>query len=285
MTESSLFQAGERFAQVIRPLSDQELETRWVWGDYDEGVRFACFRTYEQLRQLAAQLVAARSQSGPPFSLAERALAGYHTAYRDLQVLLAGVSDEQARIPPAEGEWPLFTIVDHIVEAKRGFFAVNSDTLQGIRAGEAQPREMNEESWVAFWAGDDYRRVSESGGLAELLAYFDRLHGRILHGLGDISDEEIRRPARFWEKDLMPVQFRLHRFESHLRQHTVQVEKTLDALLGPPAEARRLLRLIYAALAEAEGAVLNAPETGLEMQVEVAGEIVQRSEEIAGLIE
>jgi hypothetical protein len=62
------------------------------------------------------------------------------------------------------------------------------------------------------------------------------------------------------------------------------VEKALDAIEGPPSEARRLLRLIYAALAEAEGAVLNAPDTGLEMQGEVAVEIAHRSEEIAGLI-
>ena len=83
----------------------------------------------------------------------------------------------------------------------------------------------------------------------------------------------------------MTVQFRLHRFDSHLRQHTVQVEKALDALGGPPSEARRLLRLIYAALAEAEGALLNAPGTGLERQQEVARQIVERSAEIARLTE
>jgi hypothetical protein len=284
MPESSLVQAVERFAQVARTLPDQDLETRWVWGDYDEGVRFAFFRTYEQLRQLAAELLAERSRVGPPFTRAERALAGYNAAYRDLQALLAGTDDEKARVAPAEGDWPLVTIVDHIVEAKRGFFAVISHALQGIRAGKNQPREMTEESWVAFWAGDDYRQASESGSLGELLAYFDRLHGRVLRGLADISDEEIRRPSKFWEKDLMPLQFRLHRFDSHLRQHTIQVEKALDAIEGPPSEARRLLRLIYAALAEAEGAVLNAPDTGLEMQGEVAVEIAHRSEEIAGLI-
>ncbi|HEX9617774.1 MAG TPA: DinB family protein [Anaerolineales bacterium] len=285
MPELSLFQSVEQFAEVAHPLSDADLETRWVWEDYDEGIRFAFFRTYEQLRQLAADLVVQRGQAGPPFSSAERALAVYYAAYRDLQALMTGVSDEQARVPPAEGEWPLVTIVDHVVEATRGFFAVISYTLQGIRAGESKPRELSEESWIAFWAGDDYRQASESGKLSELLAYYERMHRRVLRELGDISEDEIYLPSVYWETNPMTVQFRLHRFDSHLRQHTIQVEKALDALGGPPSEARRLLRLIYAALAEAEGALLNAPGTGLERQQEVARQIVERSAEIARLTE
>jgi hypothetical protein len=281
MPAISLYQAVKRFTIAAHPLSDQDLEVRWVWGDYDEGVRFAFFRTYEQLCQLAADLVAERSRVGPPFTRAERAMAGYHAAYRDLQALLAGIGDEQARVPPAEQEWPLVTIVDHVVEAARGFFAVISHTLQGIRAGESQPREMSEESWVAFWEGDDYRQASESRSLSDLLACYDRLHRRVLLELGSISDEEVHRPSIYWETAPMPLQFRLHRFDSHMRQHTIQVEKALDALGGPPSEARRLLRLISAALAEAEGAILNAPETGLDWQEEVAREIASRGEEIA----
>ena len=30
----------------------------------------------------------------------------------------------------------------------------------------------------------------------------------------------------------MPIEFRLHRFDSHLRQHTIQAEKTLAGLVG-----------------------------------------------------
>jgi hypothetical protein len=82
----------------------------------------------------------------------------------------------------------------------------------------------------------------------------------------------------------MSLQFRLHRFDSHLRQHSVQAEKALAALDGPPSEARRLLRLVYAALAEAEGYTIGAPETGQDLRDGLAREIAGRSAEIAGYL-
>lgn len=78
----------------------------------------------------------------------------------------------------------------------------------------------------------------------------------------------------------MPVEFRLHRFDSHLRQHTVQVEKTLDMLNLQPNEARRLLRLIYTALAEVEGTAIGALGFGLEQRAALAGKIAKRTDEI-----
>jgi hypothetical protein len=78
----------------------------------------------------------------------------------------------------------------------------------------------------------------------------------------------------------MPVEFRLHRFDSHLRQHTIQIEKTLGLLGHYPTEAVRLLRLIYASLAQVEGALLGASETGTAEQDRVADTIHTRLQEI-----
>ena len=50
----------------------------------------------------------------------------------------------------------------------------------------------------------------------------------------------------------MPLRFRLHRFEEHLRQHTIQLDKTLLGIGRPPTEAHRLVRNIYNALADVE---------------------------------
>jgi hypothetical protein len=60
----------------------------------------------------------------------------------------------------------------------------------------------------------------------------------------------------------MPLRFRLHRFEEHLRQHTVQLDKTLAAIGRPPTEAHRLVRNIYNALADVELANEAAEELG-----------------------
>ena len=68
---------------------------------------------------------------------------------------------------------------------------------------------------------------------------------------GDVTDAEIDAPAWFWDGP-MPLRFRLHRFEEHLRQHTIQLDKTLAGIGRPPTEAHRLVRNIYNALADVE---------------------------------
>jgi hypothetical protein len=77
----------------------------------------------------------------------------------------------------------------------------------------------------------------------------------------------------------MPVQFRLLRFDSHLRQHTIQVEKTLEATGRGPNEARRLIRILYAALAELEAALLGFQPEGAQIQALARG-LASRTEEI-----
>ena len=79
----------------------------------------------------------------------------------------------------------------------------------------------------------------------------------IRRGLSDINHrfEELALPSMYWEEYQLSLRFRLHRFDSHLRQHTVQVDKALVEIGQAPTEARRLLRLIYAALAAAFGAI------------------------------
>ena len=77
------------------------------------------------------------------------------------------------------------------------------------------------------------------------------VHIRNLRELGDISDDEIEALAWFWD-GAMPLRFRLHRFEEHLRQHTIQMDKTLVGIGRPPIEAHRLVRNLYNALADVE---------------------------------
>ena len=88
----------------------------------------------------------------------------------------------------------------------------------------------------------------------------------------------------YWEGYDMSLRFRLHRFDSHLRQHTVQIEKTLEGIGRPPTEAKRLLRLIYAALAEAEGATIGAWDAEAALWQEAAETVAARAKEIAGIL-
>jgi hypothetical protein len=281
-----LYRAVGQFAWATQGVADPELERAWAWGAYDsEGVRFAFFRTYEELRELAARTAAGRSARGPAVSAAQRILAQYHSAYRDLEAALLNVAPEQATRPPAEGEWPVRQVVAHITGAEVGFYGVVKYALERHRSGDGRPAEIPDEAWddLAGETEESFRAMME-GSLDSLRAYHAALHERVLAEFAGIGDEELDLPSMYWEGAELSLRFRLHRFDSHLRQHTVQVDKTLDGIGRAPSEAVRLLRLIYAALAEAESAIIGAWETGAALRDEVASAISARADEVAGIL-
>jgi len=286
MLETSLYRAVGQFAGVTQGVPDAKLDREWAWGAYDsEGVRFAFFRTYEELRELAVRTAAERSARGPRVSSAQRILAQYHSAYRDLEAALLGIGPEPAVQAPAEGEWPVRKAVAHITGADLGFYGMVKYALERHRTGDGRPAEIPDEAWddLVGETEESYQALME-GSLDSLRAYHAALHQRVLSEFSGIGDEELALPSRYWEGTDMSLRFRLHRFDSHLRQHIVQVDKTLERIGQSPNEARRLLRLIYAALAEAEGATIGAWEAGAALRREVAGAISGRASEIAGIL-
>ena len=286
MFSSSLAHAVERFAEITQGVADPDLDREWVWGAYDaEGVRFAFFRTYEDLRELAARTAAERNAHGPAMSTAQRILAQVHTAYRDLQAALLGIGpDDEDRAPAAE-EWPLRKVVAHIIGAELGFFAVAKYALDRHREGDWRPAEIPDEAWEPLF-GEDIALIEArlDGPLAGMRPYHEALHERIVREFDGIGEEELALPSIYWEGYELSLRFRLHRFDSHLRQHTVQIDKTRESIGRSPNEAQRLLRLIYAALAEAEGATIGAWEIGAELWQGTAETISTRTDEIAAIV-
>jgi len=275
-----LYGAVSQFARLGHHFSEGDLEKPWAWQDYDDGVRHAFFRTYEELRELAAVLGTSRAQSGTPPSTAQRILAQYHGGFRDLQAILIGLSDQEAEIEPEEGVWPVREVVTHTVRAERIFLAITQDALERVRSQDGRPLEMSDEAYDLFIRGDRLEGLLESGApLTQLMAYYSELHERVLAALVDIREEELQIPCVYWESKPMPVQFRLLRFDSHLRQHTIQVEKTLEAIHHGPNEARRLIRIVYAALAELESTQLGY-ETDDKQVRSLARGLTARAEEI-----
>lgn len=274
-----------RFATQTFAIQDRDLERAWTWGEYDEGVRFAFFRTYEQLRDLAAGIAALRRDAGIPQTLAQHLLAQYHAAALDLQAVLLGVDDRIAVQEPASGEWPLRQVLLHMVKTDRSFYTVCNYALDRVRNRDDRPLEITDEAWDAFWAGDPFDRLQSIGSFSEIMAYYTGLHRRILDTFVDASEDELAAPSVFWETTPMSVRFRMHRFDSHLRQHTIQMEKTRAMLALPHPEVLRLWRLIYAALAEVEGISLGSGGIGYEDCEAVAEEISARRIEIVKILQ
>jgi len=65
---------------------------------------------------------------------------------------------------------------------------------------------------------------------------------------------------------------------------TIPIEKTLAGIGRSPNEAKRLWRLIYAALAEVEGATIGAGQAGVGLRREAAEAIAARASEIASIL-
>jgi hypothetical protein len=277
-----LIQAVEKFAAVTYGLSDDDLDRAWSWRAYDEGVRFAFFRVYEELRELAATLITERTTRGKPITTAQHSLAQYHAAYRDLQAVLIGVDDDLMDISPAKGEWSLRIILGHIISAEREFFARIWHAVQRFRDGQDEPVVMTAEEVAEFVGGyGEFEATMNRLSIPGVMAYYDSLHRRVLRELNNIRGLELEAVSLWWEELPITVEFRLHRLDSHLRQHTIQLEKTLLAISTPPSEAERLLRLVYAALADVDSTIIGAWGLGKGRQSAVAGSIALRTDEIA----
>lgn len=279
-----LSEAIDGLAQTMEPLSDKDLDREWAWRYHVEGVRFALLGTYHELRDLAVALTAGRAAAGIPITTAQHALAQYHTAYRDLTAVLLGIRDEELDVPPAEGEWPLRRVLEHIINGDRVFYTLVHYAIAHFRAGDG-PTRVTDEDMVALLGPDEpFERLMDIAGLGGILNSYADLHQRILRELAGTSEAELQAPSPYWEEDLLTVRYRLHRFDAHVRQHTVQVIKTMDAIGRTPNEAKRLLRLVYNALAEVEGALIGAWDFDLAEQRRLAEIVVERTADITAVV-
>ena len=176
-------------------------------------------------------------------------------------------------------------ILGHIIAAEREFFARIWHAVQRFRDGEDGPVEMSGEEVEAFVGEfEDFERTMNRLSIPGIMAYYDSLHKRVLRELNSIRGLELEAPSLWWEELPISVEFRLHRLDSHLRQHTIQLEKTLIVINESPSEAKRLLRLVYAALSDVDSTIIGAWGLGKEKRLETAAGIVNLADEISQVI-
>jgi hypothetical protein len=277
-----LNRAVQEFAALVLPLSEKDLEREWIWKDHDEeGIRFAFFVTLQELRDLAVTLSTLRSKPTP----AQHILGQNHAAYMDLQAALLGVSSEDAEKAPAEGEWPVQKVYAHIFSTEINFTITVRYALEKHRAGTWTPEKVSDQDAdrLAGISDEDYLGLIK-GPLEGMLAYHREFHPVIVQEFSTITDQELDLPSTFWEETRFPIKHRLHRYEAHLAQHTIQIDKTLVAIGQAPSESKRLLRKIFAALAEAEGMMIGAEKMDEAAILAAASSISARTKEISGLL-
>jgi hypothetical protein len=263
-TLESLAGAIESFDRRLRGIDDRSLEAFWAWEAYDEeGVRFGILRTTEEVADAAIEIAARRAASGAGPSRAERILGRYLVAWRELWSV-ADRADAALDTPPQEGEWPLRTILDHLVEADLGFLVTIRNGLDHLRAGTPPRLPGSDEQWLALAEVDEPAwRAAFEGSLDDIRAFHRLSRDRIVERFAALTDDELAATSPFWDGE-RPNRFRLGRFESHLRQHTIQTEKAVQAIIGAPREVERLLRLLARATGDLEAAAIGSDEELVE---------------------
>jgi DinB family protein len=282
MFNPELSHAVDKFGAMMLPLSEKDLENNWVWKDHDEeGIRFAFFVTLQELRQLAVTLYRLRPKPTP----AQHILSQYHAAYMDLQAALLGISAEDADKPPAEGEWPVRQVYAHILSTEINFTITVRYALEKHRAAGWKPEKVSDQEAdrLAGLSDEEYLTLIK-GPLEGMLAYHREFHPAIIEEFSEITDKELDLPSTFWEETRFPIRHRLHRYEAHFVQHTIQIDKTLVAIGKAPSESKQLMRKIFAALAEAEGLMFGGEKMDDTAILAIASSIAERTKEIGDLL-
>jgi hypothetical protein len=77
--------------------------------------------------------------------------------------------------------------------------------------------------------------------VGQILARLASVRTETNRSLGDLTPAAITRPSA-WVGYEVDVRFRLHRFPAHLIEHTIQCDKTLEALGWRSTEGRHMVR-------------------------------------------
>jgi len=190
-----------------------------------------------------------------PAALTEpaRILELAQVAFGRLRGLLAAVDDGLLDREPAAGEWSLRQTLAHAIGVERSYRA---NTEFALARGEGDPLSLPQdpEAIVRTVAGD-FRRprpdpADTAGGSLDIVAAFAKRRAETDAALSGLSQQQMRRPSQWGataDSAVIDVRFRLHRFASHIAEHTVQCETTTGALGVPLTDARAIVRAIGAA--------------------------------------
>lgn len=271
----ALVEARQRLDAALEALvriDDSELEQPWPWRDIVTDVRYCFYRQYEALELARAEIapgLVAPLASQPP----ARPLAGAATAARwELHGLLIGLRDELLDADPGGGEWTVRQTLAHIVGGQRAYGWFTAWWLaQRDRHPDEFPAQVPDE--LSELLPDE--STEAEGSMVEIRRRFDDIVDLSCATLGVLSADEMAAKAR-WAGQAVTVGFRVGRWASHIREHTIQVDKTLAMLGHQPTEVARLVRLIAAAYGRLEESLfmLEAQEAGVTAALSSAGDVI-----------
>lgn len=242
--------AGRRLLSV----QDDRLEAIWPWpGSSSEvDIRYGFFRLYELMEDARGSVVAALASSGTVPAPGARRGAASTVARWSLHGLLLPLGDAALDRDPGNAEWPIRETMGHVINTQRFYSRFTAWWLtQAPTPAAPVPDEL----------GNDVpeRLVEAAGSMDDVRAKLDALLDLSMAYLGGLDEAQMNVPAR-WSGGEVTVGFRVGRWASHLREHTIQVEKTLVMLDRPIPEVERLIRMVFEAYGRLEETVFGLDE-------------------------
>ena len=268
MVRDQLSKSIYHWAQKTVFLPEVLLETPWEWQGYSEGIRFVFFRIIEELRAMAVDEVCSQLYAANHPSLAiQQLLLNYHSAYWDLKSVCLGISDEVSGKTPTENEWSLKKVLQHTIDAEWAFFGIFQYTYRFAGTREDWKKEKIPNSYFDQHFSEEglYSEKEFEGNLLQLLGLYEKLHCQIMMELSGMHDGHLQDNLYYWEPQPMTARFRLIRFETHLRQHTIHAEKTLSTLgFNRTNEVKQLVKHCLQTYANLDAILLFNPELNQE---------------------
>jgi hypothetical protein len=229
-------------------IPEAALTRPWGWkGGSEEEVRYGAYRAAEVL--VAAE-IEARAVTATTVDTRAAAVIGHATTARwDLHGLLLPLEPAAYDADPGNDEWTIRQTLAHVINSQRAYGWSTAWWVANPhdRDDPNLPKGVPEELWATLPDEAD----EAPGSPADIRERFDATLDLAAERLAGAPDAVLGQGAR-WSGFAVTVAFRLNRWSSHIREHVIQVEKTLQMLGRAPTEPERLVRHVLAAYGLAE---------------------------------
>jgi hypothetical protein len=274
-------------AQDLMAIPESALTRSWTWiGGSEVEVRYGAYRAAEALEQAEIEARTAASAADATERSAARIIGPSTAARWDLHGLMLPLDERWLDADPGGGEWSVRLTMGHIISGQRGYAWGNAwiqahgpdpmDPQRQIRAPESLWDELPDEA-----------TTEAAGTISDIRTRLDAIVDLSAERLAGLPDDRLAIPTR-WSGFPISLGFRFGRWASHIREHTIQVEKTLALVGHVPDEPARLVRNMLAAYGRAEAVVFGRQGVDEAVNRVVKGaaearQAVQSAREAAGV--
>jgi DinB family protein len=229
--------------------------------DPEDGVRYGMYRGAETIELADAELEAALA--GAPARAPGAIRSSPATIARwALQGRLAALDDALLEKVPRDGEWTLRETLDHLIAGQRGY-GVFSRWWLTQPLGNTRPARIDETTDAELEREMPADGTSATGSLPDIRAELDDALDEWALRVADLDAAALAASA-MWSGVSVDIDFRLGRWASHIREHTIQLDKTLDWLGYSPTEPARIVRDLFATWGRLEARIFPVMPGGTE---------------------